>query len=125
MTPHRREEWARVRQLFEAALATPVERRPSFIAASCLGAPAISEQVLGLLAFHGLASGFLERPAVAPLADLLLPDSDADANIGRIVGLYSIESCIGHGGMGAVYLARRADSARLSAASPSRWSAAT
>ena len=50
-----------------------------------------------------------------PFGDLLLADADAaseaDANIGRTIGPYSIESCIGHGGMGAVYLARRADRA--------------
>ncbi len=111
MAPPSREEWARVRELFEAALAQPVERRPSFVAASCLGAPRVGEQVLGLLASHGHASGFLECPAVPGLADLLVADAGADANIGRVIGPYSIESRIGHGGMGAVYLARRADRA--------------
>jgi tetratricopeptide (TPR) repeat protein len=115
MTAPPREEWARVRQIFEAALAQPPEQRPSFVAASCLGAPAIGEQVLGLLAFHGQAPGFLERPAVRQFADVLdadaEPSPERDTNIGRTLGPYSIESCIGHGGMGAVYLARRADHA--------------
>jgi eukaryotic-like serine/threonine-protein kinase len=115
MTPRPQEEWARVRQLFEAALAQPVERRPSFIAASCLGAPAIGDQVMGLLASHGRSAGFLERPAGRPFGDPPRdgpdPAEDADANIGRTIGPYSIESYIGHGGMGAVYLARRADHA--------------
>ena len=72
MTPPRREEWARVRQIFEAALAQPVDRRSSFIEASCSGAPAIGEQVMGLLASHGQAAGFLERPAVRPFAAITL-----------------------------------------------------
>ena len=98
-----------------AALAQPVERRPSFIAASCPGAPAIGEQVMGLLASHDQAAAFLERPAVHQIPDLPIDDADAargaDANVGRTIGPYVIASCIGHGGMGAVYLARRADQA--------------
>ena len=83
MTPHRREEWKQVRQLFEAALAEPAERRPAFIAASCHSQPEIGEQVAGLLASHGQASDFLEQPVGRPLGDLLLADADADPNIGR------------------------------------------
>jgi non-specific serine/threonine protein kinase/serine/threonine-protein kinase len=115
MTPPRREEWARVRQIFEAALAQPVDRRSSFIAASCPGAPAIGEQVMGLLASHDQAAAFLERPAVHEIADLPLAGAEAapgaDANVGRTIGPYVLESCLGHGGMGTVYLARRADHA--------------
>jgi eukaryotic-like serine/threonine-protein kinase len=115
MTAPRREDWARVRQVFEAALAEPAERRPSLIAASCHDAPAIRQQVMGLLAFHGSAHGFLEQPAVRELWSEGLPDPEAapepDPNVGRTLGPYSIESCIGRGGMGAVYLARRADRA--------------
>jgi eukaryotic-like serine/threonine-protein kinase len=115
MTAQRREEWTRVRQIFEAALTQPVERRPSFVAAACSSAPAIGERVMALLAFHGEAAGFLERPAVQQFADVLPPNvaspPDADANIGRVIGPYCIESCIGRGGMGTVYVARRADRA--------------
>ena len=39
------------------------------------------------------------------------PETETDGNIGRTVGPYCIDSCIGRGGMGAVYLARRADHA--------------
>jgi eukaryotic-like serine/threonine-protein kinase len=109
MTPHRREEWGRVRQIFEAALAEPTERRPSFIAASCPDAPAIGAEVMGLLASHDQAAGFLERPAMRAAGERPLADADADAAVGRTIGPYCLESCIGHGGMGAVYLARRAD----------------
>jgi tetratricopeptide (TPR) repeat protein len=117
MTAHRREEWARVRQIFEAALAEPADRRSSFIAASCLDAPAIGEQVMGLLAFHCQDPDFLERPAVRQFGDVLVadpepsPETETDGNIGRTVGPYCIDSCIGRGGMGAVYLARRVDHA--------------
>ena len=46
-----------------------------------------------------------------------------DPNIGRAIGAYRIESCIGHGGMGTVYLAVRDDD-EFPSPSRSSWSAA-
>jgi TolB-like protein/Tfp pilus assembly protein PilF/tRNA A-37 threonylcarbamoyl transferase component Bud32 len=113
MTAPRLDDWRRVREVFEEALAQPPERRQSFVAEACRDEPAIHDQVVALLASHELGAGFLERPAVhllggaalAGLASLNNPDS----NLGQVIGSYCLESCIGHGGMGTVYLARRAD----------------
>ena len=111
----RRANWSRVRDVFEAALTHPAERRPSFVAESCRGEPAIEEEVRSLLAAHAEATGFLETPVLIASGGAPGSDSPADEgpnpNVGRVIGPYVIESCIGHGGMGAVFMAQRADRA--------------
>jgi eukaryotic-like serine/threonine-protein kinase len=116
-------DWERVRHVFEAALLQPAEQRASFVAHSCRDEPAIHGQVIALLASHDRASGFLETPAgvllghqVGLKADTTNGATDGasggkDPNIGRVIGSYRIESCIGHGGMGTVYRAVRDDDA--------------
>ena len=73
------------------------------------------EQVVALLASHDRAGAFLETPARVLLGPSASGGASADealdSNVGRVIGSYYIESCIGHGGMGTVYLARRADQA--------------
>lgn len=64
MTVQRPEDWRRVREVFEGALAQPVERRRSFVAETCRGEPAIHDQVVALLASHRHTADFLETPAV-------------------------------------------------------------
>jgi tetratricopeptide (TPR) repeat protein/tRNA A-37 threonylcarbamoyl transferase component Bud32 len=118
-------EWQRVRHVFEAALQQPDSERAAFVARSCADAPSIRDQVIALLASHDRASRFLETPAGVLLGHEVRlnadtpngasghPPSDpaADKNVGRVIGSYRIESCIGHGGMGAVYRAVRDDDA--------------
>jgi tetratricopeptide (TPR) repeat protein/tRNA A-37 threonylcarbamoyl transferase component Bud32 len=101
--------------VFEAALLQPAEQRASFVAHSCGDEPAIHDQVAALLASHDRAGGFLETPAAVLLGQGASGNASADPaidpNIGRVIGSYRIESCIGHGGMGAVYRAVRDDDA--------------
>src|SRR5688572_29302845 len=108
-------DWERVRQVFEAALLQPAEQRASFVAHSCRDQPAIHDQVAALLASHDRASSFLETPAGVLLGHCASGHASADPavdpNIGRGIGSYHIESCIGHGGMGTVYRAVRDDDA--------------
>jgi non-specific serine/threonine protein kinase/serine/threonine-protein kinase len=114
MTASRHEEWRRVREVFEAALAQPPEQRDSFIAECCRDEPAIHDQVTALLATQERAGGFLETPAGVLLGHFAsghAPADELDPNVGHVIGSYSIESCIGHGGMGTVYRAVRDDDA--------------
>ena len=108
-------DWERVRHVFEAALLQPAEQRASFVAHSCRDEPAIHDQVAALLASHDRASDFLETPAGVLLghgaSGHASADPAVDPNIGRVIGSYHIESCIGHGGMGTVYRAVRDDDA--------------
>ena len=114
MASRRSEDWARIKEVFEGALALPAEQRQSFVAESCHDAPDVEKRALALLAAHERAGDFLEQPpsVVRHLGGADLPAEDApDPNIGQRIGSYYIESRVGHGGMGAVYLARRADEA--------------
>jgi non-specific serine/threonine protein kinase/serine/threonine-protein kinase len=122
MPSHPSNNWLRVRQVFEDALLQPAEQRASFVAHSCRDEPAIHDQVVALLASHERAGGFLETPAGVLLGHEVglkhevrlkadATNDPPDPNIGRVIGSYRIESCIGHGGMGTVYRAVRDDDA--------------
>src|SRR5262249_54136806 len=76
-----------------------------FLDEACAGDAALRGEVERLLAADAEASGFLE----ASVADVARAVRPAEPREGRRIGAYTIAREIGHGGMGAVYLAVRAD----------------
>ncbi len=107
MTPER---WRRVESLLEAALERTPEARAEFLDAECAADPSLRREVESLLAAHAQAESFIEEPAVEA-ATQLLTRAGADALARRPIGPYRLIREIGHGGMGIVYLAERADAA--------------
>jgi serine/threonine protein kinase/Flp pilus assembly protein TadD len=116
MTPDR---WKQIEEVFQTAVDLPPRERRKYIVEACTGDDTLREQVEQLVAQHDRAGDFIEEPAFAaelrqpPDADattLATTDSFDDPSIGRMVGVYRILREIGRGGMGAVYLAERADS---------------
>ncbi|HEX8070474.1 MAG TPA: protein kinase [Pyrinomonadaceae bacterium] len=117
MTPER---WAQIEEVFQTALDLPAGERQQYVAAACAGDEDLRAQVAALLAQYEEAGDFIETPAFAqtefaPPPDPLATTPTQNANgddpaIGRRVGAYKIVREIGRGGMGAVYLAERADS---------------
>ncbi|MGE0131631.1 MAG: protein kinase [Blastocatellales bacterium] len=109
MTPER---WKQVEEIFNAALDRPVDGREVFLAEACGGDQSLREQVEYLINCHEQAGDFIEAPA-ADLTESLSQDEavtlQLDTMIGRQVGAYKLVREIGRGGMGAVYLAVRAD----------------
>ncbi len=94
------EQWKLVTAAFSAALERPAEERAAYVAGACAGNPAVRQEVATLLAAHLETAAFLETPPrLQPAA--ALPDL-----AGSIAGSYTIESRLGAGGMGEVYLAR-------------------
>ena len=89
MTP---EDWNRLKDLFAAAVERPPAERDAYLREICAGDEALRSELESLLASY------------AP------DDGDAPADpVGQRIGAYQVIRQIGVGGMGAVYLAVRAD----------------
>ncbi|MCZ6818342.1 MAG: serine/threonine-protein kinase [Calditrichaeota bacterium] len=94
----------RVEQLFQAALDLASENRLEFLRDACKDNEALLSEVLALLDADASDDSFLDRP--------LLASSTRPHHVhtpGERIGPYRIVDEIGSGGMGAVYLAERAD----------------
>ncbi len=99
------ELWQRITDLFDEAMTRGPKERIAFLEEACEGDRDLREQVERLLKSHEKSNDFLESSAFA-VAPELLTDDRAGALVGELIGHYRIESLIGIGGMGEVYLAR-------------------
>lgn len=105
-------DWQQVKQLFHQALDLTPEERSALLRSACVGAEGIRAEVEALLRAHERAGAFIAEPALveAGLASPVVEDgADAGPVAGRRIGPYEIVRELGRGGMGAVFLARRAD----------------
>ena len=102
------ERWARVKELFEAAVELDPSQRAAFLDKECGSDEALRSEIESLLKSDELTGGFIEEPVFAIPRDLF-PDKGEDALVGRQFGAYQVIREIGRGGLGAVYLAARAD----------------
>ena len=100
--------WPRVKALFLAALDRPPAARAAFLDGACAGDAALRQRVEALLAADRITDSPLETPA-AELALRLIHQPAETSAIGRRIGAYRVIRRLGHGGMGAVYLAVRDD----------------
>lgn len=100
--------WDRVKQLFHAALAEPLDQRAAYLRQACGGDQSLRQEVERLLDNDCLAGDFLEEPVAEAAAQALMWERSHAAE-GRQIGPYRLLREIGCGGMGAVYLAERAD----------------
>ena len=97
--------WQRVKATLADTLDRPPAERDAFLLDACAGQTTVRREVESLLV---QTTGGLEECANA----LATPaDGELDPNVGRRVGAWVLGTRLGAGGMGAVYLARRADGA--------------
>ncbi len=99
--------WNRVRDVVDAVLELPHPEREQYLDRAC-PEPALRKYVDSLILSYDQAGGFLESPAFLG-QHLLNATAESDSWIGRRIGPYEIIEDIGHGGMGTVYRAVRAD----------------
>jgi eukaryotic-like serine/threonine-protein kinase len=102
------DRYHQLKEIFQAALEHPPNERAAFLSRVCATDATLRTEVAALLADYESAEGFLETPALA-VAPALTVDEKDTATAGRRIGPYRILREIGHGGMGAVYLAERDD----------------
>lgn len=103
------ERWQQVRNILDQAITLPDGERRAYIDRACSPDADLLAEVNSLLASHLEAgSVFLKHPAL-DLKTVIVETSGPEKRIGRRVGVYEIVEQIGHGGMGEVYRARRAD----------------
>src|SRR5438874_10341231 len=99
------ERWQQVNDLFQLAAERAPKERTTFLQTACQGDEGLRREVESLIASYERAENFIESPAFEVVPELLTDDR-ADAIVGESIAHYRIESLIGAGGMGQVYLAR-------------------
>jgi len=98
------EIWQQLKPLFHAALNLAPAERASFLDTACDGDDRLRTELEKLLAAHDQPGAFLVSPALVNAADV-----SEEVRAGELIGPYEIVREIGHGGMGTVFLAIRAD----------------
>ena len=99
------ERWQQVNDLFQLAAERAPEERTTFLQTACQGDEGLRREVESLIAYYERAENFIESPAFEVVPELLTDDRTG-AIVGESIAHYRIESLIGVGGMGEVYLAR-------------------
>jgi serine/threonine-protein kinase len=88
------EQWARVKDVFNAALEHEASARRAYVARATEGDDSVRAEVERLLDAERESADFMEHPAAASIKS------------GRIISHYEIGRLLGSGGMGHVYAAR-------------------
>jgi serine/threonine protein kinase/tetratricopeptide (TPR) repeat protein len=99
----KRERNRQIDQVFQAALAHNPAERAAFLDGACAGDSDLRRQVETLLASDEEADGFIESPALEIAPELVAADHTTVT--GKTIGPYQLDSRLGAGGMGKVYLA--------------------
>lgn len=97
--------WQRIEALFHQAQELPQAQQLAFLQEQCGNDSALVDKVYSLLAHDGHADTLI-TPVLQAAQAFLNPDQDLS---GQLLGPYRLLKPLAEGGMGAVYLAERAD----------------
>ncbi|MEW6210705.1 MAG: protein kinase [Acidobacteriota bacterium] len=95
--------WQQIDNILVAALELDPAERASFIEQACSGDESLRQEVISLFSYDEQALD-IDTPALESAACILAP-AQPDLAEGQYVGHYRIDSLLGAGGMGEVYLA--------------------
>src|SRR5262245_54843929 len=98
------ERWRQIEQLYHAAMELPPEERAAFLHQACSGDEALLNETVSLLGWYDKAGVFIDKPPDSVVSKMLA-EEQAQSMVGRTLGYYQIDSLLGAGGMGEVYLA--------------------
>jgi serine/threonine protein kinase/tetratricopeptide (TPR) repeat protein len=104
------ERYHQIKELFQAAIELEANARAEFLSEACAGDVSLKAEVEHMLAASEEAESFIEAPAYQ-LTDHFTTQRaiPQEPTSGSFIGHYKVIREIGEGGMGAVYLAVRAD----------------
>ena len=98
------ERWKAVNDLFQSAVERAPEDREAFLDEACGDDEGLRRELKSLITCHERTQTFIESPAFE-VAPELLTNERPRLRAGELIAHYRIESLIGVGGMGEVYLA--------------------
>ena len=103
-------DWSQIKELFHAAVELTPHDREAFLRSNRAGSDEVRREVAALLSAHESAGDFIQQPALVDVGLVADDESNRSAAVtGQQIGSYRIIRELGRGGMGAVYLAARAD----------------
>lgn len=100
------ERWQQLDQLLDAALDRAPAERADFLAEACAGDAPLRQQLEALLRSEAAVAEFIEVPAVALAAELMVGKQSPPLLAGQRLDHYTIIAQLGAGGMGQVYQAQ-------------------
>jgi serine/threonine protein kinase/tetratricopeptide (TPR) repeat protein len=98
------ERWQQIKVVLEGALDREEAERKAFLDIACEGDDELRREVESLVASEPELGDFIETPVFR-----IRPEEDVPLAAGQRIGAYRVVRELGRGGMGAVYLAERAD----------------
>lgn len=99
-----REQWEEIEAVFQSAMTRDAFERSAFVDRECAGNDALRTEVTALLSAEEESRDFLACSALEITAGRIAQQR-AQSLAGRTIGHYRLDSALGAGGMGEVYLA--------------------